>query len=496
MNKWLRRTAIFLGVMIPLSGLIAYLVVDNALARMYGETTPLAKPQLGAESPDKYLLTNVQVLSADGRGFESDLSVLIADGTIESIGHAQTFGNSIPRVDGGGQYLVPGLTDSHVHLWRSRNDLLLYLANGVTQVREMHAQPHHLNWRETLSAGALGPDLYLVAAQLATYPFWEGLWRTFTTERQVVGSRSATRARIPALIAQGYDAIKASSFLSREHYLTASDAISDSQIPLVGHLPLEANLADLWSSNQRELAHVEELVKALAREIGGYTGAKQNEFLAHVRARRQAVAKQLRARDIAVTTTIALVHSFAGQKLDLQSALAQVEFNYVNPGVARGQAMGWLPGVNPYQVPASRKVGDWQRRYADYWDTYAKAHVLMLEALYAEGVMLLAGTDASVPVMVPGFSMHSELLALQAAGLSPTDVLAAATRSPGHWMNWNTGKIAVGYRANLILLRDNPLEDIAATASLESVIIRGRFLTRQDLDALLLAVEHANRAAD
>ncbi|MEP1170378.1 MAG: amidohydrolase family protein, partial [Alphaproteobacteria bacterium] len=95
-------------------------------------------------------------------------------------------------------------------------------------------------------------------------------------------------------------------------------------------------------------------------------------------------------------------------------------------------------------------------------------------------------------VRVPGFSLHEEMEALQAAGMSPAEILASATTLPAKFMASGTGEIAEGRKANLVLLRDNPLKDIGATESIEMVIVGGRALDRQDLDALLDSVRTAN----
>ena len=104
----------------------------------------------------------------------------------------------------------------------------------------------------------------------------------------------------------------------------------------------------------------------------------------------------------------------------------------------------------------------------------------------------MAGTDANVPVRVPGFSLHEEFLALQEAGMSPAQILASATSVPSDYMGTNAGRIEAGREADLVLLRDNPLEDIAATQEIDMVVLDGRRLDRAALDGLLESVKAAN----
>ena len=108
---------------------------------------------------------------------------------------------------------------------------------------------------------------------------------------------------------------------------------------------------------------------------------------------------------------------------------------------------------------------------------------------------MVAGTDANVPLMAPGYSMHQELEALVYAGMTPAEALESATGTPGRFMDWNTGRVLPGFRANLLLLNANPLEDIRNISSVEAVVMHGDYLSRSDLDALLDEVVAANDSA-
>ncbi|GAB4190106.1 MAG: amidohydrolase family protein [Wenzhouxiangellaceae bacterium] len=493
MKKWLLRILLGIGILTITSSLVTYFVIDDTITAMYGADTPLAAADFNP-SPDRFVVVNAAVLSPAADAFIANQAVRIENGVITAVGAIDEIPAGFEVIDGSGQYLVPGYTDSHVHLWNSPNDLLLYLANGVTQVREMHGVPRHLAWKREIEAGRAGPDLFVVAAQIATYGFWEGLWIEWSSKRNVVRSPQATQRTIHELQQQGFDAIKASSFLSAENHVAASHSTREQKIPFVGHLPIAVDLDELWSSNQKELAHIEELVKGLNRQFGRYNADTAQDFLDHVRSRRDAVARRAAEAGITVVTTLAISESFGPQIIDLHSALHEAEFGYVNPGIAEGQAMGWLPGVHRYGGGDPSRSDEWRDRQTRYWNAYAEAHRLMLDALIRHQVPLLTGTDANVPVMVPGFSMHQEMQSLVDAGMSPAQVLAAATVAAGEWMNWKTGQIRAGFKANLVLLRENPLADIGATASIDRVIANGRIYSRADLDAMLKTVDAANDA--
>lgn len=496
MKKWVLRgtvAAIAFGIVVALG---AFVFTDNQLSKMYGGHTKVAEVVLSVNAPEKYALINVSVLTPSADSFTPGQTVMIENGKIKTVASDIDVAEDIPAIDGEGLFLVPGFTDSHVHLWESENDLLLYIANGVTQIREMNGSKAHLRWKEEIAAGRIGPDMYVVAPQVATFGFFEGLLVGWTQNKTIARSRQGVERVVQSFKKSGYDAVKASSFLDANGYAAIGEAATKSSIPLVGHIPMAVGLDEFIASPQTETAHIEELVKGLDRAFGGYLPNNADEFLDYVRTESDQLAARLRESDKAIASTLALIDSFPHQKTDLASVLNNSELEYVNPGITEGveitsRGMGWLPNVNLYRWPDG--ITDKQKEDSvTYWTAYAEAHHIVFEALLEAGVPILAGTDANVPVMAPGFSLHEEIKALHDAGMSRSQALASATTAPAAWANANTGEVSPGFKANLVLLRDNPLEDIGATSSIETVIMNGRIFSRNDLDLMLQAVLDAN----
>jgi imidazolonepropionase-like amidohydrolase len=101
-------------------------------------------------------------------------------------------------------------------------------------------------------------------------------------------------------------------------------------------------------------------------------------------------------------------------------------------------------------------------------------------------VRLLAGTDAPIPSIVPGWSLHDELQLMVAAGLTPYEALRSATANAAEFLlERDAGIIAAGNRADLILLDRNPLADISATSQRAGVMVRGRWLDRPEIEKIL-----------
>jgi imidazolonepropionase-like amidohydrolase len=118
----------------------------------------------------------------------------------------------------------------------------------------------------------------------------------------------------------------------------------------------------------------------------------------------------------------------------------------------------------------------------------------MLVALHEAGASLMTGTDAPLPMMVPGFSLHEELELMVDLGLSPYDALSASTTSPARYLEQEDelGTIEAGKRADLVLLDANPLDDIANTTQISGVMTRGKWFAQGDLEEMLDLVAQAN----
>jgi imidazolonepropionase-like amidohydrolase len=111
----------------------------------------------------------------------------------------------------------------------------------------------------------------------------------------------------------------------------------------------------------------------------------------------------------------------------------------------------------------------------------------MVRRLNEAGVPLMAGTDLSVPGVIPGFSLHDELAIWQDAGIPAADVLRSATLVPAQFMGLGDrlGSLAEGKTASMVLLRANPLDDVRNAREIEAVFLRGRYFDHDALDRLL-----------
>jgi imidazolonepropionase-like amidohydrolase len=113
--------------------------------------------------------------------------------------------------------------------------------------------------------------------------------------------------------------------------------------------------------------------------------------------------------------------------------------------------------------------------------------------LHDIGIPLLAGSDNPNYCLVPGFSLHSELVAMAKAGISSRAVLAAATVNAAAALGYadEFGVVAEGYRASFVLLVDDPLTDIRNTRNIRGVFVSGRWFGGAEIRALKYAARQA-----
>ncbi len=479
-------------------GLVLTYLANRDLVKIYGGHTEQVDANLFVAVKGPLLINNINVLSADGQQFIAKQSIYIKNGLIEAIGSDLSVKGEYTAIDGSDKYIIPGLTDAHVHLFKSHNDLLLYVANGVTQVRELIGEPDHLEWRKEIQAGRIGPDLFIASPRIGSFGGMEGFFMSWSQGYANLSTVDEATAAVKAFKQQGYDAVKIYSQINQEAYQAVTETAYDLGMKVVGHVPWNMTMGDIGAS-QDSVAHLEEVMNALNREFGDYGPDNADEFLQFVEDRSAAVAAELVEQGVAVSTTLWLVESFIRQKESLHEVLSEVELEYQNPGISEWseftpRGLGWLPEVNRYKWS-----DDWDEarraRSAIYWRAYAKACQIILRHLNDQGVTIMTGTDANLPPTVPGFSLHAEFISLNKAGMSPAQILNASTAVPAAWLNKKSGQVLPGYQASLVILDKNPLLDISHTQTIDSVILNGQFLNRQLLDDMLAAVKAANDAS-
>lgn len=424
---------------------------------------------------------DVRVVPMDRARVLEHQTVLVRNGLITELGPSGTI--EVPPearlIDGRGRYLLPGLTDFHVHL-RSTDELRSYLTYGVTTVVHMSGAmpgaPDLLRYREELARGErLGPTLF------TTGPILDGDPPIFPGVSVVVTTPRAARQAVAEQKRAGYDFIKVYNNLTPEVLAAVAEAAEAQGMAVVGHVPRKAGraraLQQALGAGQDLIAHGEEyFFTYFYRDVdrlldqGRVPYPDETRIPEAVRLTREAGA--------AVTPNLAFVAMTRKQLDSLEAVLADPETRYLHPEVLEM----WRAQNPTRRADLERFDRREQAKYA-----FLKR---LTKALHEAGVPLLVGTDASAAGVFPGRSAHLELQELVAAGLTPYEALAAATRNPGTFVDEHVpsaepfGTIAPGQQANLVLVQENPLEDIHQTRSIHGVMILGRWLTRAELEQL------------
>jgi cytosine/adenosine deaminase-related metal-dependent hydrolase len=491
MKKALKWIGISAGIVIALGiiALAAAYVYDPESSESWAKPG-IAQEEIPAGIDASVVFENVTVIPMDSERILDGQTVVIEDHRITYIGTGEGIDVSVGAhvVDGTGRFLIPGFSDMMTHTLGSENDLLVYLANGVTTVRIMgNDPPTILEWRDEIRAGTrVGPNTWVWWPQFENNDI-DSEWGT---ERATRGGKTwvHTPEEAERLVAEmaaiGVDGIKSHMVVSSEIYLALSEAAASHGLPFDGHVPHDhiwcpgnpdcvfETRSDAWNDfrtmGASALTHVEELVKMV--EL-----SDESTRLASDESIRQ-MAQGVAADGLWVTTTVHMFRSIVDQASDLEGTLAALpEIKYVHPGVFG--ALGWGPGANGYVELGSRS----------WYPNYLAAQEKMLVALNESGALLMSGTDTPVPGMVPGFSLHAELETMADIGLSPYHVLKTSTYNPALYLGDldEFGTVEEGKRADLVLLEENPLDDITNTQQIAGVMVRGRFFDRADLDQIL-----------
>ena len=429
-------------------------------------------------APDTVIaFVNVTVIPMDRERTLPGQTVLVRGDRIVAMGPRSRI--KVPagsrRIDGRGKFLIPGLAEMHAHIpgGQASNSvvertLFLFVSQGITTVRGMLGDTKHLDLRARASRGELlSPTIYTSGPSL---------------NGNSVPSPGVAARVVREQKAAGYDFLKIHPGIDGEVFDTLVTTAQRVGIRFAGHVPLQVGLERALESGYATIDHLDGYVEAMVRK-GAPVSPEDSKFFG------------LNLGEQLDESTLPLL-----VKATVEAGVWNVPTQVLMENLVSEESVEAL-GRRPEMRYVSRET---QAQWAEFRNSLlaetgaapqsARRTIAvrrkLIKALHAAGAGLLLGSDAPQVYNVPGFSTHRELQTLVAAGLTPYQALETGTRQVAVFLRTvaKTGTIAVGKRADLILLDANPLDNVGNTVKQAGVMLRGKWLPKSEIDTRLAAI--------
>ncbi len=424
-------------------------------------------------SPQTIIFSNVNVVDVLSGAILPNQVVTIEKGKITNV---IPFSNqSFPDnevIDGTDKYLSPGLTEMHAHIpspqWgRDNTDetLFLYLSNGVTTIRGMLGHPIHLELREKAENNEiLSP-------------------RIFTSSPSINGNSVQTieeaRTKVTQYKSDGYDFLKLHPGLKLEVFDEVVKTAKEVGIKYSGHVSVDVGIRHALNNNYASIDHVDGFVEGLVPETMGVDPSSNGFFgynftdLVDTILMEELIQSTVNNEVWVVPTQSLFDRWFSPESAD---------------DLASEREMKYMPKSTLDQWVNSKKSLTTNPDYtSEKWEKFNDIRRKLIKELNDNGHGLLLGSDAPQVFNVPGFSIHHELKGMLDAGLTNHEALRIGTLHPALFfeMKGEFGEIVEGASADMILLENNPLEDISNLKNPLGVMVRGKWLSRSSIEERL-----------
>jgi hypothetical protein len=470
---------------------------SSALLLLLLFVSQLIAQRLPVTQPTSLAFTHVTLIDMTGAPPKPDMTVMVIGNRITALG--QTGKVRIPKeaqiIDATGKFLIPGLWDMHFHIKETERTFPLFIANGVTGVRNMGGDFQKLfEWREAVASGMLlGPRI------VACGPVIDGSNPANPDHAIPVSNAEEGKQAVDFLKRSGADFVKVYDSVPRDAYFAIVKEAKEQGLPFVGHIPTAITMTEASNAGQKSVEHLGTFLEGSSTAetelrnwpsppvknqdfsvIPARIAARGNRMLDTYSEQKAAQLLALLAKNNTwqVPTLLAKqVNTF----VDDISKAQDPHYKYVPASVREG----WAPDKNfffRYRTP----------EFIAYQKKLFQREMEVVGEMHRVGVPIMAGTDGGA-YTVAGFGLHQELALLVKAGLTPMQALQAATINPAKFLGESDtlGTIEQGKIANLILLEANPLENISNTERIDTVVVNGKFFPKTVLRMLLANVEKA-----
>lgn len=426
---------------------------------------------------DTQVFVNVNVIPLDSERVLQNQTVIVEDGTITAIGHSKTL--NIPEdaimIDGKDRYLMPGLSDMHAHVAAysedsapdNNADMLLYLLNGVTTIRNTAGFPGHLEQSKMLEDGEmLGPRM------LTTSPLIEGENAVWSWAAKALTPEEG-RALVNKYAKEGYKEIKIYHTLDAPTYFAILEEGEKQGIDVIGHVPFSVGINSVLEGSQKSIEHfrgydIDGLSMNALKKDGGRSAERfaSWQYISNERMD-DLVARTVFAQTWNVPTLV--VGDYLIRAKELSQMRVHPDAKYLPKFILdRYEGSGLLGLFSEESIAKLAEVKPIMQQF--------------LLRLHEHDAKLLIGSD-TFPSTVPGFTIIDEMKNYQQAGLSIFEILQIAAVNPSIYLGRENelGSIAVGKQSDMILLNANPLESLDSFWQIEGLLINGTWVTKASL---------------
>jgi hypothetical protein len=410
-----------------------------------------------------YLITNVNVVPMSKDTVLMNKKVLVKNGIIEEIADSITE-DGIEVIDAKNMFLSPGLIDMHMHLW-DEYELGLYLANGVTTIRNLWGMPIHLRVKEAINnQEIIGPMFFTTSPKLTGQ-------NDYGDDKVQIGTPEKAKELVKQYKKRGYDFIKTNAGLPENIFNAIIEQSIESEISIIAHPSREISYKSHFHPQIASIEHAEEIIQqALKYQLDS--------------AKIEPIVQLYVLNKKSFCPTLTGYYKIFEMLEEGQNVLESDLVHYINPLIQSVDS----------KVQYDRWAGEKENNSSiiENINRQHKFHLYILKRMNEEGVNIVCGTDAGIGITAPGYSIHQELKLYQDAGMNSYEVLKTATVNPSntHEAFKKLGTIENGKWANFILSQKNPLTNLNTLSHPEWVMIQGRKINKNQLN------EFAKKAFD
>ncbi|MBD3627713.1 amidohydrolase family protein [Cyclobacterium sp.] len=373
-------------------------------------------------------------------------------------------------INASNHYLLPGLAEMHAHIptgeWNEplvQETLFLYLSNGITTIRGMLGNPVHLPLREkAANQEILSPRIYTSSPSL---------------NGNTVRTPEEAREKVSTYAREGYDFLKLHPGIRKHVFDTLVKTAKEVGIPYAGHVSSLVGIRHALANGYQTVDHVDGFLEGLVPEDAGVNPTENGFFgynftnLAKMESIPELVAMSKKNKVWVVPTQALFDRWFS--PIPAEELVNQPEMKFMSPETRNN----WIESKNNLTEGDSYEKEKWQQ--------FQEIRYQLIQALHKDGQGLLLGSDAPQVFNVPGFSIHHELQGMLDAGLSPLEAIQIGTINPALFFGGNFGEIKKGMEADLILVNDNPLDNLENLRNPIGVMARGQWIDQNTIQKRL-----------